>query len=73
MQIILDKIVIGGNEWEEHEEDVSWDKFDDIIVHYTYQYKPKMYGVDGTELKNEFCPAAGGSALLNHSPSAGGG
>jgi len=60
MQIILDKLVICGDEWEEHENDVSWDKFDDIIGRYTRQYKPKMYGVDGKELKNEFCPAAGG-------------
>ena len=60
MQILLDKMGIDGDEWEDHEDDVSWDRFDDIIGHYICQYKPKKYGIDGKEFTNEFRPAAGG-------------
>jgi hypothetical protein len=60
MQILLDNMKINEDEWEKHEDDVSWDRFDDVIRHYIYQYKPKIYGTDRKELKNEFQPAAGG-------------
>jgi len=60
MQILCDEIGIDEDEWEDHEHDIDWGRFDEIIGHYICQYKPKMYGVDGTELKNEFRPAAGG-------------
>jgi len=60
MQILLDKLEIDEDEWEEHEEDIDWYRFDDIIGHYICQYNPKMYGVDGKELTNEIKFAAGG-------------
>ena len=60
MQILLENLSIDENEWEDHENDIDWDRFDNIINNYICQYKPKMYGVDGKELKNEFHPAAGG-------------
>ena len=60
MQILLDKMKINGDDWEDREDDVSWDKFDDIILYYICQYKPKIYGVDGNELTNEFHPVTGG-------------
>ena len=60
MQILCDEIGIDEDEWEDHEHDIDWGRFDEIIGHYICQYKPKMYGVDGKELKNEFRPAAGG-------------
>jgi len=50
MQILCDKIGIDDDEWEDHEQDISWDRFDEIIGHYICQYKPKMYGVDGKEI-----------------------
>ena len=59
MQILLEKMGINEDEWEDHENDIDWDRFDDIINNYIYQYKPKNYGVDGKELKNEICYAAG--------------
>ena len=61
MQILLDKLEIDEDEWEEREDDVSWDRFDDIIGHYMCQYKPKKYGVDGKEINtNQYCPPAAG-------------
>jgi hypothetical protein len=54
MQILLDKLVIDEDEWEDHEEDIDWGRFDDIIGHYMCQYKPKMYDVDGKEITNDF-------------------
>jgi|SaaInlStandDraft_5_1057022.scaffolds.fasta_scaffold40346_2 hypothetical protein len=60
MQILLDNLGIDEDEWEDHENDIDWDRFDSIIDHYICQYDPKMYGTDGTELKNDFRPAAGG-------------
>ena len=60
MQILLDKLVIDEDEWEDHEEDIDWGRFDDIIGHYICQYNPKMYGVDGKELTNEMQFAVGG-------------
>ena len=60
MQILLDNLGIGEDEWEDHENDIDWDRFDSIIDHYICQYEPKMYEVDGNELKNDFRPAAGG-------------
>jgi hypothetical protein len=66
MQILLDKMGIDGDEWEDHEDDVSWDRFDDIIGHYTCYYKPKMYRIDGNELINEFRPAAGNMGDLSN-------
>ena len=59
MQILLDNLGIGEDEWEDHENDIDWDRFDSIIDHYICQYEPKMYEVDGNELKNDFRPAAG--------------
>ena len=59
MQILLDNLGIDEDEWEDHENDIDWDRFDSIIDHYICQYEPKMYGVDGKELKNDFRPAAG--------------
>lgn len=60
-QILCDKIGIDDDEWEVHEEDVSWDRFDEIIGHYICQYKPKMYGVDGKEINiNQYSPPAAG-------------
>ena len=50
MQILLDNLGIDEDEREDHENDIDWDRFDNIIGHYIYQYKPKMYGVDGKEL-----------------------
>jgi len=35
MQILLDKLNVDEDEFEEHEEDVDWMRFDDIIGHYT--------------------------------------
>lgn len=58
MQILLDNLGIDEDEWENHENDIDWDRFDSIIYHYICQYKPKMYGTDGKELKNEICYAA---------------
>ena len=61
MQILCDKIGVDDDEWEDHEEDVSWDRFDEIIGHYICQYKPKMYGLDGKEMNiNQYCPPAAG-------------
>jgi hypothetical protein len=61
MQILCDKIIVDDDEWEDHEEDVSWDIFDEIIGHYICQYKPKMYGLDGKEMNiNQYCPPAAG-------------
>lgn len=60
MQILLDNLEIDEDEWEEHEEDIDWSRFDDIIGHYICQYNPKMYGVDGKELTNEMQFAVGG-------------
>jgi len=58
MEIFLNQVGINEDEWEEHEEDVSWDNFDDVIGHYMCQYKPK---IDGNEMiTNEFRKAAGG-------------
>lgn len=54
MQILLDKLAIDEDEWEDHEEDIDWGRFDDIIGHYMCQYKPKMYDVDGKEITNDF-------------------
>lgn len=54
MQILLDNLGIDEDEWEDHENDIDWDRFDSIIYHYICQYKPKMYGVDGKELQNDF-------------------
>ena len=54
MQILLDNLEIDEDEWEEHEEDIDWGRFDDIIGHYICQYKPKMYDVDGKEITNDF-------------------
>ena len=54
MQILLDKLAIDEDEWEDHEEDIDWGRFDDIIGHYMCQYKPKMYDVDGKEIINDF-------------------
>lgn len=59
MQILLDNLEIDEDEWEEHEEDIDWGRFDDIIGHYICQYNPKMYGVDGKELTNEMQIAVG--------------
>ena len=58
--LLLDKMKINGDDWEDREDDVCWDRFDDIIRHYICQYKQKMYGVDGNELTNEFRPASCG-------------
>uniref|UniRef100_A0A6C0J3C5 Uncharacterized protein n=1 Tax=viral metagenome TaxID=1070528 RepID=A0A6C0J3C5_9ZZZZ len=60
MQILLDNLEIDEDEWEEHEEDIDWGRFDDIIGHYICQYNPNMYGVDGKELTNEMHFAVGG-------------
>jgi hypothetical protein len=61
MQILCDKIGVDDDEWEDHEEDISWDRFDEIIGHYICQYKPKMYGVDGKEINiNQYSPPAAG-------------
>ena len=60
MQILLDNLEIDEDEWEDHEEDIDWSRFDDIIGHYICQYKTKMYGVDGKELTNEMQFALGG-------------
>ena len=35
MQILLDKLNVDEDEFEEHEQDVDWMRFDDIIGHYT--------------------------------------
>jgi len=59
MQILLDNLEIDEDEWEEHEEDIDWGRFDDIIGHYICQYNPKTYGVDGKELTNEMHFAIG--------------
>jgi hypothetical protein len=60
MQILLENLGIDADKWEDHENDIDWDRFDNIINNYICQYKPKMYGTDGKELKNEICYAAGG-------------
>jgi hypothetical protein len=60
MQILLDNLGIDEDEWEDHENDIEWDSFDNIIGHYMCQYEPKMYNTDKKELKNEFRCAAGG-------------
>ena len=59
MQILLDNLEIDEDEWEEHEEDIDWRRFHDIIGHYICQYNPKTYGVDGKELTNEMHFAIG--------------
>ena len=59
MQILLDNLGIDEDEWEDHENDIDWDRFDSIIGHYICQYEPKMYNTDKKELKNDFRPAAG--------------
>lgn len=63
MQILLDNLGIDEDEWEDHENDIDWDRFDSIIDHYICQYDPKMYNTDKKELKNDFRPAAGGGDL----------
>lgn len=35
MDILLDKLNVDEDEFEEHEQDVDWRRFDDIIGHYT--------------------------------------
>ena len=35
MDILLDKLNVDGDEFEDHEQDVDWRRFDDIIRHYT--------------------------------------
>jgi hypothetical protein len=51
MQILLENLGIDEDEWEDHENDIDWDRFDSIIGDYICQYKQKMYGVDGKELQ----------------------
>ena len=34
MDILLDKLNVDEDEFEEHEQDVDWMRFDDIIGHY---------------------------------------
>ena len=34
MQILLDKLDVDEDEYEDHEQDIDWMKFDDIIGHY---------------------------------------
>lgn len=38
MDILLDNLNVDEDEFEEHEEEVDWMKFDDIIGHYTCLY-----------------------------------
>lgn len=35
LDILFDYLHVDGDEFEEHEQDVDWMKFDDIIGHYT--------------------------------------
>ena len=35
MDILLDKLNVDEDKFEEHEQDVDWRRFDDIIGHYT--------------------------------------
>ncbi|MDC1151842.1 hypothetical protein OAS95_04665 [Pelagibacteraceae bacterium] len=39
MQILLDKLNVDEDEFEDHEQDVDWMKFDDIIGHYVCYVK----------------------------------
>jgi hypothetical protein len=60
MQILLDNLGIDENEWEDHENDIDWDRFDSIIGHYICQYEPNgqynppLYNTEEKELTNEF-------------------
>ena len=35
MDLLLDKLNVDSDEFEDHQQDVDWMKFDDIIGHYT--------------------------------------
>tara|TARA_B100001175_G_scaffold317179_1_gene333177 strand:+ start:1956 stop:2285 length:330 start_codon:yes stop_codon:yes gene_type:complete len=35
MQLLLDKLNVDEDDFEDHEQDVDWSRFDDIIGHYT--------------------------------------
>ena len=39
MQILLDKLNVEGDEFEECQEEVNWDNFDDLIGYYACQLK----------------------------------
>ena len=52
MDILCDKLDVDEDEWENHEEDVDWGRFDEIISRYISMVDIKYYDKDCKEITN---------------------